>query len=83
MQRVGGDGRAEAVWRFGEFKMPVVKVGRDDTVEEDVVRLVRQVVDYLEFVGDTDLERAVRVGEEAVVPSAAVSEAFAVLGLFL
>ena len=41
MQRVGGDGCAEAVWRFGEFKMPVVKVGRDDTVEEDVVRLVR------------------------------------------
>ena len=47
--------------------------GRDDMVEEDVVRLVRQVVDNLEFVGDTDLERAVCGGEEAVVPSAAVS----------
>lgn len=63
MQRVCGDGRAETIWRFGEFKVPVVEVGRDDPVEKDVVRLVRQVFDYLEFVGDADLERAVLVGE--------------------
>ena len=67
MQRVGGGGRAETVWRFGEFKVFVVEVGRDDTVEEDVVRLVRQVVYYLEFVGDADFERAILVGEEAIV----------------